>query len=154
MHRERDSRGRFIATGRSLIPTTPLTPPRPRSITPPSQTHIPYCIGHRLPEVLRSYIQLGGSPTSSTETILEEEDPRIPTERVTFFTSTGEHILTEELEIPSEEEEEDPFINIPLIDEIEEQLTLQVEPYIGYEESIMAGRGEEGGEGEGEIFNG
>jgi len=28
MHRERDSKGRFIARGRSSIPTTPPTPPR------------------------------------------------------------------------------------------------------------------------------
>ena len=121
MRRERDSRGRFIARGRSLIPITPLTPPRPRSSTPPSQTHIPYFTGHRLPEVLRSNIQSGGSPTSSTEAILEEEDPRTPIEGVTFFTSIGEYILAEELEIPSEEEEEEeeeePFFNIPLIEE-------------------------------------
>ena len=72
MHRERDSRGRFIR-GRSLIPTTPLTPPRPRSITPPYQTHIPYFTGHRILEVLRFDIHLGGSPTSSIEAILVEE---------------------------------------------------------------------------------
>ena len=121
MRRERDSRGRFIARGRSLIPTTPLTPPRLRSDTPPSQTHIPYFTSHRLPEVLRSEIQLGGSPTSSTEAVLEEEDPRSPIEGVTFFTSTGEHILAKELEIPSGEEEEEPFFNIPLIEEPKEE---------------------------------
>ena len=115
MHRERDSRGRFIVRGGSLIPTTPLTPPRSRSATPPSQTHIPYFTRHRLPEALRLEIQSRGSPTSSTKAVLEEEDPRSPTEGVTFFTSTGEHILAEELEIPSEEEEEENFFNIPLI---------------------------------------
>ena len=139
MCRERDSRGRFIARGRSLIPTSPLTPPRLRSDTPPSQTHIPYFTSHRLLEVLRSKIQLGGSPTSSTEAVLEDEDPISPTKGVTFFTSTGQHILAEELEIPSGGEEEDPFFNIPLIEELEEeQLTLQVESYISFEESIMA----------------
>ena len=89
MSRERDSMVRFIARGRSLIPTTPLTPPRLRSDTPPSKTHIPYFTSHILLEVLRSEIQLRWSPTSSTEAVLEEEDPRSPTEGVTFFTSTG-----------------------------------------------------------------
>ena len=94
MHRERDSRGRFIRD-RSLIPTTPLTPLR-QSSTPPTQTHIPYYTGHRLPEFLRSDIQSGRSPTSSTEAILEEEeDPRVPAGGITFFTSTGEYIPVE-----------------------------------------------------------
>ena len=78
MHRQRDFRGRFIARGKSLIPTTPLTPPRPRSVTPPSQTHIPYFTRHRHPEFLRSKIQPGESQTSSIEAVLEEEDPRSP----------------------------------------------------------------------------
>ena len=94
MRSERDPRGRFVR-GRSLIPTTPLTPPRPRSNTPPTQTHIPYYTGHRLPEVSRSDIPSGRSPTSSTEAILEEEDPRTPTKGITFFTSTREYILAE-----------------------------------------------------------
>ena len=125
MRRERDFRGRFIARARSVIPATPLTPPRPRSATPPSQTHIPFfTTRHRLPEVLRSEIHPGYSPNSSTGAILEEEDPRSPTEGVTFFTSTGEHILAQELEIPSEEEGEN-FFNIPLIEEPkEEQINL------------------------------
>ena len=66
MRRERDSRGRFVARGRILIPTTLLTPPRPRSATPPSQTHIPF-LKHRLPEVLRLEIMPRDSPTSSIE---------------------------------------------------------------------------------------
>ena len=113
MRRERDSRGRFIR-GRSLIPTIPLTPPRPRSNTLPSQTHIPYYTSHRLPEVLRLDIQSVRYPTSSTKAILEE-DPRTSTEGITFFTSTGEYIPAEELQIPSEEEEEEFFFNILLI---------------------------------------
>ena len=116
MRRDRGSRGRFIARGRSLIPTTPLTPPRPRSSTPPTQTHIPYYSGHRLPKVSKSDIQSGRSPTSSTEAVIEEEDPRTHTVGVTFFTSIGEYILVEELEITSEEEEEEYFFNIPLIE--------------------------------------
>ena len=103
MRRERDSRGRFIR-GRSLIPTTPLTPPRPRSSTPPTQTHITYYIVYRLLEVSRTYIPSGISPTSSTKVVLKEEDPRTPTEGVKFFTSTGEYIPAEELKFPSEEE--------------------------------------------------
>ena len=42
MRRERDSRGRFVARGRRLIPTTLLTPSRPRSATPSTQTRIPF----------------------------------------------------------------------------------------------------------------
>ena len=91
MCRERDSRGRFIARGRSSIPTTPPTPPRLRRDTPPSQAHTP---SHRPPEVLRSEIQSRGSPTSSTKVVLEEESFGSPTE-VVVSTSTGEHILVE-----------------------------------------------------------
>jgi len=142
MRRERDSRGRFIARGRSSIPTTPFTSPRLRRDTPPYQIHIP---SHRPPEVLRSEIQSRGYPTSSTEVVLEEENLGSPTEGVAFFTSTGEHILAKELEIPSGEGEVEPFFHIPLIEEPEEeQLNLQVESYINPEESIMAGREEEG----------
>ena len=142
MHRERDSRGRFIVRGRSSIPTTPPTPPRLRRDTPPYQTHIP---SHRPPEVLRSEIQSRGSPTSSTEAVLEEKNLGSPTKGLAFFTSTGEHILVEELEIPRGDEEVEPFFHIPLIEEPEEeQLTLQVESYINPEECIMIGREEEG----------
>ena len=102
MLRERDSRGIFIARGRSSIPTTPPTPPRLRRDTPPSQAHNP---SHITPEVLRSEIQSRRSPTSSVEAVLEEENLGSPTEGVAFFTSTGEHILVEELRIPSDEEE-------------------------------------------------
>lgn len=47
MHNERDFRGRFIARGRSSIPTKPPTPPRTRKDTPPSQTHT---TSHRTPD--------------------------------------------------------------------------------------------------------
>ena len=58
MHRERYYMGRFVARCRRLIPTTPLTPSRPCSTTPSTQTHIPVLAGrHRIPEVLRSEIQ-------------------------------------------------------------------------------------------------
>lgn len=50
MHRERDSRGRSIARGRSSIATTPPTPPRTRRDTTPSQAHTP---SHRTLEILR-----------------------------------------------------------------------------------------------------
>ena len=118
MHRERDSRGRFIARGRSSILTTPPTPPRIRRETPPSQSHTP---SHRTPKVLRSEIQSRESPTSSTEAILEEKNLGSPIEGVAFFTSTGEHILVEELIIRSEEEEVEPLSHIPLIEELEEE---------------------------------
>ena len=64
MHRERDSRGRFVGRCKSLIPTTTLTPPQPHSATPPTPTHIPSFAGkHKLLEVLRSEIQPRDSPT-------------------------------------------------------------------------------------------
>lgn len=79
MHMERDSRGRFISRCRSLIPTSPLTPPWPRSATPSTQSHIPSIAGrHRLLEVHRYEIQPKDSLNSSTESILEE-DPTSPT---------------------------------------------------------------------------
>ena len=114
MCRERDSRGRFIARGRSSIPTTPPTLPRLRRDTPPYQAHTP---SHRPPKVLRSKIQSRGSPTSSTEAVLKEENLGSSIEGVAFFTSIGEHILVEELRIPSEEEEVEPFFHIPLMEE-------------------------------------
>ena len=92
MHRERDSRGRFIARGRSSIPTTPPTPPRTRRDTPPSQSHTP---NHRTPEIIRSEIQLKESPASSPEAVPEEKNLGSPTAGVAFFTSRGEHILVE-----------------------------------------------------------
>ena len=118
MHRERDSRGRFIARGSSSIPTTPPTPPRLRRDAPPSQAHTP---SHRHPGVLRSEIQSRGSPTSSTEALLEEENIGSPTEGVAFFSSIGEHILVEELRIPSEEEEVETLSHSPLIEEPDEE---------------------------------
>ena len=117
MHRERDSRGRFIARGRSSIPTTPPTPPRTRKDTPPSQTHTP---SDRTPKIPRAKIQSKESPTSSTKSVLEEKNLGSPTTGVAFFTSTWENILVEELGIPSEEEEVEPLSHIPLIEEPEE----------------------------------
>lgn len=71
MHRERDSRGKFISRGRISIPTSPLTPARPRSATPSTHTRIPSLAGrHRLPEVHRSETQPKYSPTSSTEVVV------------------------------------------------------------------------------------
>ena len=99
MHRERDSRGRFIARDRSSIPTTPPTPPRIRKDTPPSQTHTP---NHRIPGIQGAKTRSEDSPTSSTKIVLGEK---------TFFTSTGEPIVVEELGIPSEEEK----VELPLL---------------------------------------
>ena len=118
MHRERDSRGRFIARGRSSIPRTPPIPPRTRRDTPPYQAHT---LSHRTPKILRAEISSKESPTSSTEAILEEKNLGSPTTRVAFFTSIGEHILVEELGMPGEEEEAKPLSHIPLIEEPEEE---------------------------------
>lgn len=141
MHRERDSRGRFVSRGRSSIPTSPLTLARPRSATPSTDTHIPSFAGrHRLPEVHRSEIQPRDSPTSSIETVVEE--PTSPTKGVIFLSSTGEQLLRQELKVPSEEEEE-TYFNIPLVEEPEEELDNPIiEPYISSEESTMAWKGE------------
>lgn len=47
-----------------------------------------------------------------------------PAKGVAFFTSTREHILVEELRIPSGEEEVEPLFDIALIEELErEKLT-------------------------------
>lgn len=117
MHRERDSRGRFIGRCRSLIPTSPLTPPWPRSFTISTQTYIQSIAGkHRLPTVHISEIQPKYSPTSSTEVVVEEEDPTSTKEGIIFLSSTKQQLLGQEMEIPSEEEEE-TYSNIPLIEE-------------------------------------
>jgi len=135
MHRERDSRGRFIARGRSSIPTTPPTPLRTRKHTPPSQTHTP---SHRTPRILGVEIQSKESPISSTNSVLGEKNFESPTTVIAFFTPTREHIVVEELGIPGEEEEVEPLSHIPLIEELEEEeVTLQVEPYTDSEETIM-----------------
>ena len=141
MHRERDSRGRFIARGRSSIPTTPPTPPRTRRDTPPYQAHT---LSHRTHKILRSEISSKEYPTSSTEVVLQEKNLGSPTAGVAFFTSTREHILVEELGIPGEEEEVETLSDIQLIEEPEEEkVTLQVEPYTDLEETIMAEEGED-----------
>jgi len=93
MHRERDSRGRFIARGRSSIPTIPPTPPRTRNDTPPSQTHTP---SHRTPGIPRAEIQSIESPISTTKAVLGEKIFKSPTIGRAFFTSTEEHIVVEE----------------------------------------------------------
>ena len=101
MHRDRDSRRRFVGQGRSLIPTNPLTSPQLQSSTPPTQTRIPFAGQQRLPEVSRSEIQSRTSPSSSIEVAIEEHLAS-PTTRVVFLSSTGEIFLGEELEVPSE----------------------------------------------------
>ena len=108
MRRDRDSRGRFVGRGRSSIPTNPLTPPRPRESTSPTQTRIPFRGQQRLLEISRSEIQSRTSPTSSTEVVIEE-NPTSPTTGVIFLSSTGEQILGEKLEVPSEEEEQETY---------------------------------------------
>ena len=102
MHREIDSRGRFITRGISSIPTTPPTPPRARKGTPPSQTHTP---SHRTPGILGVEIQSKESPTTG----------------IAFFTSIEEPIVVKELGILGEEEEVEPLSHSPLIEEPEEE---------------------------------
>ena len=107
MHRERDSRGRFIARAKSSIFTTPSTP-RYRKDTPPtSPTHTPSL---RIPGIQEAVVELGDSPTLSTEFELGK-DP--------FFTSTGKHIVFKEVESPEEEEGEIPP-HSPLVEELED----------------------------------
>lgn len=85
MHRERDSRGRFIEGGRISTPTTPPTPLGTRRNIPPSQTHTPR---HRTPEIQGSKIQSRESPTSSTKSVLEEKNFEPPIAGIVFFNST------------------------------------------------------------------
>ena len=77
---------------------------------------------------------------------MEEKDRTSPTEGFIFLTSVGEQLLAQELEIPSEEEEEEICFNIPLIEELEEleeEKTIPIlESYISSEESTMVGEGE------------
>jgi len=79
MHRARDSRGRFLARGKSSIFTTPTTS-RIRQDTPPSQTHTPSL---RIPGIQGATTRLEDSSILSTKSDLGEEP---------FFTSIGEHI--------------------------------------------------------------
>ena len=76
MHRERDSKGRFLSRAKSSIFTT-LTTSRNRQETPPSYpTHTP---SPRIPGIQEVVVELGDSPTLSTESELGK-DP--------FFTFT------------------------------------------------------------------
>ena len=112
MHRARDSRGRFIARAKSSIFTTPSTP-RYRKDTPPlSPTHTPSL---RIPGIQEAVVELGDSPTLSTKSELGK-DP--------FFTSTGEHIVIQEVESPEEEKEETPS-HPPLIEESEDSVDFE-----------------------------
>ena len=70
--------------------------------------------------MLISKIQPKDSPTSSTEVVIVEEDPTSPTEGVIFLSSTREQLLGQELQIPREDEVEETYFNIPLIEELEE----------------------------------
>ena len=128
MHKDRDSRGRFIARGRSYISTTPPTPPRVRKDTPPSQTHTPNL---RIPRIQGAPTQLEDSPTSFTKTDLGEK---------TSSTSTGEPIVVEEVGIPTKEEEAETLSHNPLIEELDDS-----------EEAIMV---EEEQDGEFSLFGG
>lgn len=95
-------------------------------------------------------MQSKGSPTSSTEAVIEV-DPTSPTTGITFLSSTREQLLAQEFEVPTEEEEKETYFK-PLIEEpkeLEEKLDSPIiEPNIYYEESIKAE------EGEGEVQNG
>lgn len=69
------------------------------------------------------------------------------------MSSNGERLLGQEIEIPSEEEEEETYFKLPIteepkVEDLEEELENPIlEPYISYEESTMVG------EGEGEVHN-
>lgn len=50
------------------------------------------------------------------------EEPTSPIEGVIFLSSTSEQLIGKELEIPSrEEEEEEYFLENPLVEELEEE---------------------------------
>ena len=94
MCRERDSRGRFIR-GRIFIPRTRLVSPRPRTNTPPTQTHIPSFTDPRLPEELRLDIPLEIPSTLPIEPVLEE-DSGTPARGINFSIYTEESTMAEE----------------------------------------------------------
>ena len=96
MHRERDSRGRFISSrGRSLISRTPLVSSRSRASTPSTQTHIPSSPDPGLLEDLRSTIPLEKPSTSSTELAIEK-NLKTPGRDINLSTSTGESTMAKE----------------------------------------------------------
>ena len=102
MHRERDSRGRFVARAKSSIFTTPSSS-RHRQDSPPSTPSLKI-LG------IQGEAELEDSPIPATKSHLEK-DP--------FFTSTREYIVIKEVESPEEEKEETPS-HPPLIEEPED----------------------------------
>jgi len=133
MHRARDSRGRFLARAKSLIFTTPTTS-RNRQETPPSSpTHTPSL---RIPGIQEAIVELGDSPTPSTKYKLIK-DP--------FFTSTGRHIVIEEVESPEEEEVEIP----PRSSLVEEPKDFEVSKETIMTEEVVNGFGRGRGRGGG-----
>ena len=90
MHRERDSRGRFISSrGKILISRTPLVSSRSRASTPSTQTHLPSFTDPGLLEDLKSDIPLEKPSTLSTEPAIEK-DLKTPGRDINLSTSTGE----------------------------------------------------------------
>ena len=140
MHRARDSRGRFLARAKSSIFTTPTTS-RNKQETPLSlPTHTPSL---RIPEIQEAVVELGDSPTPSTESELKI-DP--------FFTSIGKHIVIEEVQSPEEEEGEIPP-HSPLVEEPEDpeftEETIMTKEVNGFGRGIGRGGGGNNGGGRG-----
>ena len=143
MHRERDSRGRFIRSrSKSLISRTPLVSSRPRASTPPTQTHIQSFTDPRLLEDLRSDIPLERPSTSSIEPVLEE-DSRTPARDTNFSTSTEDQLwqkkgdeeslmesiqYLEEVEVEVEEKE----VEVQKEKEVEEEVEEKWENLLGF----------------------
>ena len=136
MHRERDSRGRFIARKKSSIFTTPTTSRHKQDTPPSSLTHTPSL---RVPGIQGEAAELGDSPTLSIKSDLGEEP---------FFTSTGEHIVIKAVETP-EEEERETLPRSPLIEEPEDsensEETIMIEEVVNGFGGGGRGRGRGGG---------
>jgi len=86
MHRERDSRGRFIARAKSSIFTTLATSRHRQDTHPSSPAHTPSL---RIPGIQGEIAEVGDYPTLSIKSDLGKEP---------FFTSTGENIVIKEVE--------------------------------------------------------
>ena len=135
MHRARDSRGRFLARAKSSIFTTPSTS-RNRQETPPSSPT--YTPSPRIPGIQETVVELGDSSSPS----IESELGKYP-----LFSSTGRHIVIEEVESSEEEEGEipprSPLVEEPEDSEISEKTTMTEEGVNGF----GRGRGRGGGGG-------
>ena len=139
MHRDRDSRGRFLARAKSSIFTSPSTS-RNRQETPPSSPT--YTPSPRIPGIQEARID---SPTPSIE-FESERDPFLP--------STERPIVIEEVESSEEEGEipsRTPLVEEPEDSEVSRETTMTEEGATGFGRGRGRGGGGNNGGGRGNI---